>query len=126
MYSITVDTTNKLLRVKLSGFLMADEVKAFGNEVQVMVANLGYRSGEHSMMVDTSECTLQAQEVVACFQHVIASAPIKSRRIAVVTGSSLSRMQTRRILVRDQAMMFDSAIDAEHWVLTGNAGEIAA
>lgn len=126
MYSITVDTANKLLRVKLSGFLKPDEVKAFGNEVQVTVARLGYRSGEHSMLVDTCECSLQAQDVVAAFQRVISNAPIKSRRIAVVTGSSLSRMQTRRILVRDQAAMFDSAADAEHWLLTGDESEMAA
>ena len=44
-----------------------------------------------------------------------------SRRIAVVTGSSLARMQVRRILSRNDAAFFDAEEDAEAWLFEDRA-----
>jgi hypothetical protein len=117
MYSIVTEPALKLIRADLSGFFTIEEVVAFGKDVQTASAAMGCRSGEHLLYVNTSACALQSQDVVAAFQALITNSPIKARRIALVTGSSLSRMQTRRILVRDQAMTFESGSEARAWLL---------
>ncbi|AUW56733.1 hypothetical protein C1T17_00185 [Sphingobium sp. SCG-1] len=119
MYTFQADYTRKLIRAQLQGFFSVEEVAAFGADLQAAAATMVCRSGEHLLYVDTSQCALQAQDVVSAFQTLIGNLPLKAKRVAVITGSSLSRMQTRRILVRDQAMLFDHGEDAEHWLLTG-------
>lgn len=126
MFDITTDPAHKLIRATLRGFFNPATVAQFGQAVQMASAGMGCRSGEHLLLADTTQCTLQSQDVVGAFQSLITDAPLKSKRIAIITGGSLSRMQVRRILVRDQAMMFDNAADAEHWVLTGELGAQAA
>ncbi|RVT41718.1 hypothetical protein [Sphingobium algorifonticola] len=125
-FDIVTEPAYKLIRATLSGFFDGATVAQFGRAVQMASAGMGCQSGEHLLLVDTTRCALQAQDVVGAFQALITDSPLKSKRIAIVTGSSLSRMQVRRILVRDQAMMFDNAADAEQWVLTGTLGAQAA
>ena len=126
MFDIVVEPEHKLIRANLHGFFDPATVAQFGRAVQMASAGMGCRSGEHLLLVDTTGCTLQAQEVVGAFQALITDSPLKSKRIAIVTGGSLSRMQVRRILVRDQALMFDDADDAEYWVINGTLGQAAA
>lgn len=126
MYTISTDPKHKVIRAQLSGFFSIQEVLEFGDSVQAAARSMGCRSGEHLLYVDTSKCALQAQDVVLAFQGLIQNAPLKSERIAIVTGSSLCRMQTRRILVRDKAVMFESPHDAEKWLLSGEDDQQAA
>lgn len=126
MYTFQADYTRKLIRAQLEGFLSVEEVAAFGADIQAAAVAMGCQSGEHLLYVDTSQCALQAQDVVSAFQALIGNVPLKAKRLAVITGSSLSRMQTRRILVRDHAMLFDCGEDAEHWLLIGEERNKAA
>ncbi|MGK2909618.1 MAG: hypothetical protein ACSLE1_07435 [Sphingobium sp.] len=126
MYSISTEPKHKVIRAHLSGFFSIQEVAKFGDDVQAAARSMGCRSGEHLLYVDTSGCALQAQDVVLAFQSLIQNAPLKSSRIAIVTGSSLCRMQTRRILVRDKAIMFETGQDAEKWLLSGEDSQQAA
>lgn len=126
MYSISTEPKYKMIRAHLSGFFSTQEVAEFGQGIQSAAIAMGCRSGEHLLYVDTSECALQAQDVVAAFQGLIQHSPLKASRIAIITGGSLSRMQTRRILVRDKAIMFENRVQAEQWLLTGEEDQQAA
>ena len=74
------------------------------------------------MLIDTRDCSLQSQEVVGIFGDHIAGFP-KATRIALVNGSSLARMQLRRLLPRDYARFFDEPDAARDWLLEAAVGE---
>lgn len=118
MFSISVEPERKLIRAQMSGFLSPEEVADFSRQEQAAAAAMGCRSGEFLLLVDTVDCVIQSQEVVATFMHVVTTSPLKAGRIAIVRGNSLTRMQTQRIIVlRDEAAIFATLAEAERWLL---------
>jgi hypothetical protein len=117
MFTILPDARRKLLRVHLSGFFSVEEVADFCHQAQRAILGMGCVSGEHSLLVDTRDCVLQAQPVVLAFGKLISEPRFAARRIAIVTGTVASRMQTRRILAHPDARLFDTPEDAEAWLM---------
>lgn len=117
MFSITVDPARRAIHSTFEGFLSLDEVADWGRQEQAAAAALGCGSRGFVLYADTSRCAIQSQEVVALFQHLIASATLKARRIAIMQGSSLTKMQTRRIVAgTDYIAHFANAAEAEAWL----------
>jgi hypothetical protein len=117
MYTIQSDPAQQLITVTMSGFLTVEEVQAFSDEEQGMVAALGWGSGEYLLLIRTEDATIQSQEVVAKFTDIVANSIYKAKRIAVVRGTSLTRLQTHRILsTRDNAAIFADGDEAEAWL----------
>lgn len=116
MYSITVESARKLVRVELSGFFSVEEVAAFARDEQAAVAGMGCTTGEYLLLIDASGSKIQTQEVIADFQAFIANSPLKARRLAIVVGGSAARMQVRRILARDTAMIVCTRREGEAWL----------
>jgi hypothetical protein len=117
MFSIDYDATRALVRARMWGFMTPDEVIGFSRQEQQIVADMGCGSGEFLLLIDTDGAVIQSQEVVAGFMELVANSPLKARRIAVVRGSSLTRMQTQRILmIRDNAAIFATMPEAEEWL----------
>ena len=55
--------------------------------------------------------------MIGMFQQLLHSSEKRSRRMAFVIGSSLARMQVRRILAeRPDAGVFENAHEAEAWL----------
>jgi hypothetical protein len=101
----------------MSGFLGIEEVVEFSRQEQAAVEQMGCGSGEFLLMVHTGDAVIQSQEVVAKLTDLVLNSPLKAKRIAVVRGGSLTRMQTSRILmVRENAAMFLGADEAEAWL----------
>jgi hypothetical protein len=118
MFTVFADPSRKLVRAHLSGFLSAREVQEFSRVEQGAVRGMGLGDGEYLLLVDTSGCVIQPQEVVSAFQQLVENSPLKARRIAIVRHSVLSRMQTERIIrFRENAAVFDSTEEAEAWLL---------
>lgn len=116
VYAITTDETRSLVRVTLSGFFSPDEVGTFMCDLRDATIAIGCANGGHVVLVDTRDCTLQSQEVVGAFRQLIASTPYRAKRVALVTGQSVSRMQARRLLVDDRVRMFESVAEAMAWL----------
>jgi hypothetical protein len=125
MFQIDTDPRRKLLRVRLAGFFTIEEVADFCAQAQAAIIGMGCGSGEHMLLVDTRECVLQAQPVVTAFGKLISEPRFAARRIAIVTGTVASRMQTRRILAHPDAKLFDTPEQADAW-LAGEAERAAA
>jgi hypothetical protein len=117
MFQILPDAGRKLLRVHLSGFFSIEEVADFCVQAQAAILGMGCRSGDHMLLVDTRGCVLQSQPVVVAFGKLISEPRFVARRIAIVTGTVASRMQTRRILAHPAARLFDTPDEAEAWLL---------
>ncbi|CAN5118529.1 hypothetical protein BH10PSE12_BH10PSE12_11230 [soil metagenome] len=118
MHTITTDPERLLVLANLSGFMTRNEVAMFMVSEQAAAASLSARSGQHLLLVDASDCALQSQEVVAAFQHAVTHCALKARRIAVVTGPTLSRLQARRVLDREDAMAFNDMQEAQDWLFS--------
>jgi len=115
-YTMAIEPQRCLLRVTMSGFFALKNVAALEADRRKALARLGCARNTHYTLVDVSACKLQPQEVVGAFQSALADTRFMSRRIAFVTGSSLARMQVRRMMTRDDADFFDTVKDAEAWL----------
>jgi hypothetical protein len=115
-YSVTIDPRRGLLHIELGGFFSLTDVEALEAEKRAALSRLGLPRNTHLTLVDVSRCKLQAQDVFRAFQSAIADTRYMARRLAFVTGSSLARMQIRRMTTRDDAKFFATIAEAEAWL----------
>jgi len=106
----------KLVIAEFSGFLSLNEVAEYERKKVETVQAMGLGSDEFDLLVDTARCDIQAQEVVAAFQHNIMATSFRPRRVALVWAASLARMQAQRALNRENAALFDSRAEALDWL----------
>jgi hypothetical protein len=117
-YTIEAEPAHDLVRMTLTGFFDIETIRAFGAARHPVIARLGCARNQHIVLLDISGCSLQSQEAVATFQQVLGEGDVRSRKLAVVTGSSLAWMQARRILNRDGLACFETEPEAMQWLLT--------
>lgn len=116
-YTIEAEPAHDLIRMTLTGFFDIETIRAFGAARYPVIARLGCARNQHITLCDIAGCSLQSQESVAAFQQVLGEGDIRSRKLAMVTGSSLAWMQARRILNRDELACFDTEPEAMQWLL---------
>ena len=126
-YEIQLDPVRKLMTLTLSGFFDVQQVPKIADDIAAAIGRLNCPPNQHLTLVDVCDSKLQAQDTVAAFGAIIARPHLMARRLAVVVGSSLARMQVRRILLRDDAQVFDSRTEARAWLFGDSAvgGEAA-
>lgn len=117
-FEIAIEPLKKLLRVTLTGFLSVDNIGQYVAAKNAALARLGAAPNQHVTLCDVSKCLIQSQDVALEFQKMIGDPRYMSRRIAFVTGSSLARMQVRRLLTRSGGSCFDTVREAETWLLS--------
>ena len=117
MFTIVTNSQLKLLRVKLKGFFTVEEVGAFAAAAQKAVADMGCSSGDWLHSCDIGEMALQTQQVAEMFGQFINHPERRSRKLAIITGRSPVRMQIRRLMTRQDAVLFDLQSDADAWLL---------
>ena len=120
-YEIDCDIGTKLVRAKLIGFWDVETAKAFAVDQQAAVRRVCFAPDQHLVLADLSEFNLQSQAVVVVCQDLITKAPFRSRRLAVVAGDGLARIQIKRILLRDRMQAFSTTEEAMAWLLADDA-----
>ncbi len=116
MYSIWVDTSHAVVEVTLGGMMTVEETNAYIIELKrQLVLN---RMRTYAMVIDVSACTIQPQDVIEAMRGHMASMP-KARALAVVTGSSLARMQVRRLFTQPYARITSTRDDGRSWARSG-------
>lgn len=121
MIEVTFDSQKRLVRAVMGGLLTAEDVERFSRDEQEAVRAMGLGSGEFLLLVETRGNVVQSQLVADAFQRLMLHSPLKAARIATVRTGALSTMQTRRIsAVRDAAMIFETAREAEAWLVSGD------
>lgn len=118
MYTIDIDPSLDLIALELSGFMSVDEIARCMGDLGVAFRQYRMKPG-YLMLVDTSGCSVQLQEVLGAFAAHAATFP-KARRIAAVITSSLIRMQVRRVLTRSYMRLFETAAEARAWLLSAD------
>ena len=121
MYDIQVDRTQNLIEATLSGMMTLDEVTAYIADLKrAFVMN---RLRSYAMVIDVSDCPIQQQGMIQAMGTHMATMP-KAHALAIVVGSSLARMQVRRLFTQPYARIFGTVEDARVWVISGTEPEI--
>ncbi|MEO9131930.1 MAG: STAS/SEC14 domain-containing protein [Sphingomonas sp.] len=116
MFTIATDEARTLMTVTMSGFLKPEDATSCAAQVQTAAAAMGWRTGEFLLLVDSLAGSVQSQSVIEAFQAGIAASSLRARKIAVVSTSSLARMQTKRVVTGKVAGLFENKADAEEWL----------
>ncbi|MDB5678478.1 hypothetical protein [Sphingomonas bacterium] len=114
--TIRVDPHRKLVAITLTGFFDVAGATQLAIDAKAAIDSLAGPRNQHLTLIDFSDCKTQSQDVVAAFQRALGNPLYAARRLAFITGSSLSRIQARRVLNRDTARWFDNRREAEAWL----------
>jgi hypothetical protein len=117
MYTITVDAPQRLVQVALGGMMSLDESAAYIADLRRAIVT-NHLSADYAMVIDVSACPIQSQDMVAVMGQHMATMP-KARSLAIVTGSSLARMQVRRLFHQPYARTVRTVAEGRAWVLEG-------
>lgn len=116
MYSIQIDKAHSVIEVKLGGLMSLEEVAAYIAELKRAILSDGLNS--YAMVIDVSDCPIQSQDMIKAMGEHMATMP-KARALAVVTGSSLARMQIRRLFTQSYARIVATVDDGRAWTIAG-------
>lgn len=116
MYSIAVMAPAGLVEVTLGGLMTVEEVVNYIRDLKA--AFVRHRLRSYAFILDVAACPIQQQDMLQSMGAHMVTMP-KARAIAVVTGSSLARMQIRRLFIQPYARITTNMADARAWVLDG-------
>jgi hypothetical protein len=100
----------------MGGFFGMGDVDAFARDLSIRLADMNIKPNEHLMLYDLRQMKIQAPETVSAFGGLAGSVSLRSRRLAVVTGTSLVRTQAMRLTDRQRFSFFDNIEAAERWL----------
>lgn len=119
-YRIETDAAQAMLTVTLEGFFSCEEIESLRRDLRLAIRSLGARPGSHVSLFDIRKCKIQSQDVVSAFKEMSDARRIAARKLAVVAGDSLMRMQLGRIIGSErQASYFDNVSAARRWLRAG-------
>lgn len=116
MYKIVVDRTHALIRLDMHGMLTrADADRLVADLIAQITAA---RLPSYAMIIDVSRCPVQAQDMIAAMGDHLTRMK-NARALAIVTGTTLVRLQVRRIFNQPFTRFATSYDDALAWVVSG-------
>jgi hypothetical protein len=118
-YSIQVDPSRDLVRIRMSGFFTPADVEGFVVARAEAHRALTCRRNAHLTLNDIREMKIQSQEIVDAFRAMLAAPDYRSRRLAFIVSSTLARSQLGRALANRHAQCFEDPAEAERWLLSG-------
>lgn len=118
-FAIVIDTSRDLVRLTLGGFFAVADVRSLQAERVRRYADLRCAPNQHLTLCDASAMRIQSRDAVAAFSGFVRDPRFLSRKLAIVSNSSLARMQTLRVNPPDRPglRMFDMLDEAEAWLI---------
>ena len=78
---------------------------------------IAHRLRRYRMIIDVSDCPIQSQQMIGEMGRHMATMP-RAYALAVVTGSSLARMQVRRLFTQSYVRITATVEEGRAWVLS--------
>jgi hypothetical protein len=125
-FSFSIDKQYGLIRITTSGLFGPDDAEAFLEARAAAHAELGLPPNQHMTLNDMRGLKIQAQEIVAAFQQIMADPAWRSRRLAFVVPKTLARAQISRAVAGRDCRCFDTPEEAEAWLIGTDAVEAPA
>ncbi|WP_375427244.1 hypothetical protein [uncultured Sphingomonas sp.] len=124
-FSITADPARDLIVMRLSGFFTPADLARLVAERQRVYATLHCGPNQHRTLSDTSRISIQSQDMVARFGAMLTDPTYHSRRLALITASSLARMQLQRAIGKREARVFTVEAEAMAWLFADDVSAAA-
>lgn len=115
-FRIEVEAPRNLVRVSMSGFFTDENVREFLEERAAAHRRLRCGPNEHLTLNDVRAMDVRSQDMVESFREMLAAPEYRSRRLAFVVTSPLSRMQLMRTISGREARCFEDMHSAEAWL----------
>ncbi|MGQ0559687.1 MAG: hypothetical protein ACT4OE_08910 [Sphingosinicella sp.] len=116
-FSIEVDETRDLVRIRMAGFFDGETIAAFLEARRAAHARLRCGRNAHLTLNDVRAMKIQSHMTIDSFQAILADPEYRSRRLAFVAPMNLARGKLLRALAGRDARCFDDAATAETWLL---------
>ena len=121
-HRVEVDRARKLITLTLSGVVSPEDAAWVGEEVRAAVRSLGKAAGDHVTLYDFSKVPVAPVATVEQLRATLVNPEVRhllARKLAIVTGTALGRMQAARIQeVRPAAIaLFADRKAALAWLL---------
>lgn len=116
MYRIVVDRAHSLVRLDMEGMLTPDEADRLVADLVDRIAEARFEA--YVLVIDVSRCPVQAQAMIETMRGHLPRMK-NARRVAIVTGAALVRLQVRRLFDQPFVRFADRYEEARAWVLSG-------
>ncbi len=117
-FSVVAEPMLDLVRIELSGFFQCADILAFQNARDHAHRQLTCKANQHLTLVDITGMQIQSQEAVEGFRALLTDPTYTSKRIAIVVGKTLARMQIQRAAAgRNVSYFTDDITAARSWLL---------
>jgi len=124
-YQITIDHRRSLIAISFTPVFWSDSVSSsFVADCLAAVQSMTCKPAEHLILVDLQNAVLQSKDVYDRMIGLVGAAT--ARRIALIAAAPLARMQTKRLQIRDNVVMFDDAASAQAWLFAADEAAAAA
>ena len=112
-YELSVDRARRLLRITMKGFISVEAFDAFEGQFRKTMDRLGWEPGTYVCLVDNRHRDIISQDMVQRIQR-FAKGTIQPARLAVLSGSALAALQSKRIDPQNQVFTIES--EAMDWL----------
>jgi hypothetical protein len=115
MYVIRFLPDLNLLDIEWHDQFTAEAVAAYAADLKQRFLREGFANG-YLLRIDMSRSAVQPQDALPTFREVFHDFP-KARRIAIVTRSTIARLQVQREMKQPYLRIFDNAPASLDWLL---------
>lgn len=115
MYKIIIDQAHTLVRLDIEGMVSTAEADRLVDDLiaQITAAQLA----SYALIIDVARCPVQTQDMVATMRARLPEMK-RVRALAVVTGTTLARLQVRRVFQQPFVRFTETYEDARAWTLS--------
>ena len=125
MITLSARPEHKMVIAHMSGLMTVAEIDQFERDKEAVLHAMGCLSNDYLLLVDTTDCVIQTQQVVGALQNLVANSRFKAKRTAIVHATSLARMQAQRIMTRDTARIVKNQDEGVAWLLSTDDNKAA-
>lgn len=115
MYRVEYDRAAHLLTLTLRGLLSVEEAEAFAEAIRLEMIAVSKRGEPLRVLIDSAHSQVQSPAVIAVLSRMKA-AFADPPRTAVVLGSTLQKLQTRRTTTVEMPQIFATVEAAMAWL----------
>jgi len=120
-FEIDIDAERRMLRVRIGGFFTVADVEAYADANRRATLLLGGLPSTQRVLCEIVGIEIQSGPAAEAFSRFLNNPKMRDRKAAFVLKSSLARIQLRRVLGDRKAPCFETAEEAEAWLMADAA-----
>lgn len=119
MFNFSFDPSAGVLQVRVEGSWTAAEVDRYAREARIQFTEARKKAGNLRLLIDLGAAHVLSQELMDPLAKAGMQYSQPDDRVAMVVGSTLLKLQMRRMLGEAPVPIFLSGPEALNWMLSG-------